>query len=144
MTGFKQSAAVTLELRFNTWDAVYIARPNTRENGFIPVLNTAEALQAIEQLKVAPRFAAVVVGYNYDERQVYDIGVEWFTRLSALGFERVVALRGSENFPIAGLPIVYDSAISSGHDTLPRGRPYAATPTAPRADVAHSPVAPVR
>ena len=58
----------------------------------------------------------VVVGSGFGDLQVRGTGVEWGKRLLALGYERVVVLRGTEEYPIAGLPIIYDSAISSGHD----------------------------
>jgi hypothetical protein len=143
-SGFKQSAAVNLELRFNTWDAVCITRPDTRQAGFIPLFTAAEVPEQIERLNPARGLAVVVVGYSYDQQQVQDIGTRWYQQLATLGFQRVVALRGSDQLPIAGLPIVYDSAISSGHD--PRGlpQPYAATPAAARADAAYSPVAAIR
>lgn len=142
--GFKQSAAVDLELRFYTWEAVCIAKPDTRENGFIPLFTGAEVSSEIERLNPARGLAVVVVGYSYDQRQVHDIGTRWYHQLATLGFQRVVGLRGSDQLPIAGLPIVYDSAISSGHD--PRGlpQPYTATPPATRADAAHSPIAAIR
>jgi hypothetical protein len=143
-SGFKHSAAVTLELRFNTWDAVCISRPDTRENGFIPLFTAAEVPQQIERLNPVRGLAVVVVGYSYDQHQAWNIGAQWYQQLATLGFQRVVALRGSDELSIGGLPILYDSAISSGHD--PRGfpPPYTATPPAARADAAHSPIAAIR
>jgi len=59
---------------------------------------------------------AVVVVSGFDDLQVRGTGVEWCKRLLAFGFERVAVLHGAEEYPIAGLPIIHDSAISSGHD----------------------------
>jgi hypothetical protein len=143
-TGFKQSAAVALELRFDTWAAVCITKPDTRENGFIPVLTGAETLQEIKRLNVPHGLAAVVVGYNYDEQQAFNIAAEWHKQLAELGFQRVVVLRGTDKRPIAGLPIVYDSAISSVNDTRGLLNPHAAASPTARADVAHPSIAAVR
>lgn len=143
-TGFKQSAAVALELRFDTWAAVCITKPDTRENGFLPVLTGAETLQEIKRLDVPHGLAAIVVGYNYDDKQVFDIATEWHKRLAELGFQRVVVLRGTDARPIAGLPIVYDSAISSVNDTRGLLHPHAAASPTTRADVAHPSIAAVR
>jgi hypothetical protein len=128
-SGFKQTAAVGLELRFYRWDSVCIAKPDTRENGFATLLDTTEVLQQIERLKPARDLAAVVVGYGYDDQQVRDIGAQWYQHLANSGFQRVVVLRGSDQLPTAGLPIIYDSAIAATVD--PRGpNPPQAAPTA--------------
>lgn len=142
---FKPVATVDLELRFNTWESVCITKPDTRENGFIPVLTGPETLQAIQHLEISRRFAAIVVGNSYDAAQARNIGAQWFQQLAVLGFERVIVLRGSDAFPIARLPIVYDSAISSGDDKKSRRRySHAPTSSAARTDAAHSSIVTVR
>lgn len=140
----KQAAAVDVELRFYRWDSVCIARPDTRENGFAQLYDATEVLAKIQSANVGRRVAAVVVGFSYDKQQTCDIGAEWHARLAPLGFQRVLVFRGSEQWPIAKLPIVYDSAISSGHDTRKYSDADAQTPSAPRADVAHPSIAAIR
>ncbi len=139
----RSAAAADVELRFFRWDSVCIAKPVTRANGFAEVLDAAEVIAQIERSTLGRGVAAVVVGFSYDEQQTRDIGAEWYRRLAPLGFQRVIVFRGTEQWPIAKLPIVYDSAISSVNDT--RGlRPNAATPSAPRADAAHPSIAAIR
>lgn len=142
--GSKQAAAVDVELRFYRWDSIYIAKPEVRENGFATVFETSEALTQLQQLNTGRAVAAVVVGLSYDTQQTRDIGAQWFAKLSPLGFQRVIVFRGSEHWPIAKLPIVYDSAISSGHDTRKFSDADAKTPSAPRADAAHPSIAAIQ
>jgi hypothetical protein len=142
-TSFKQ-AEVDLELHFYRWDSVCIAKPETRDNGFSILFAADEVSQQLNRMNIGRKLAAIVVGISYDEQQVRDIGRQWHERLAQQGFQRVVVLRGSDRWPIAKLPIVYDSAISFGHDTRDRSEQYAAAPTAARTDAAHSPGATIQ
>lgn len=108
--GFKEAAAVNLELRFYRWDSVCITKPDTRKDGFIPVLNAAEVSQEINQLNVPRDLATVVVGSCYYDWQAAEIATEWNKRLTAQGFRRVVVLRGGEGAKLNGLPIIADFA----------------------------------
>ncbi|MGC3960935.1 MAG: hypothetical protein QM813_24265 [Verrucomicrobiota bacterium] len=140
----KHAAAADVELRFYRWDSIYIAKPVVRENGFATVFDTSGALAHLQQLTTGRDVAAVVVGLNYDTQQTRDIGAQWFAKLAPLGFQRVIVFRGTEQWPIAKLPIVYDSAISSVNDTRGLSRPNAQAPSAPRADAAHPSIAAIR
>ena len=140
----RQAAAADVELRFSGWDSVCIAKPDSRENGFATMYNASEVPERLARLNAGRTLAAVVVGLTYDENQVRDIGADWFSRLAPLGYQRVIVFRGSDQWPIAKLPIVYDSAISSGNDTRRVRDTHATTPSAARTDVAHPSVAAIR
>ncbi len=141
-TGFNEAKNTSLELRFYTWDSISIAKPDTRENGFMPVYQLSELPEQLARLNVPRELAVVVVVNNYDEKQAAGIGAKFKDHLSAQGFKRVVALRGGDQKPIAGLPIAFDSAKSSGHGQP--GFTYAPTPSAAGADAANTSVASVR
>ena len=110
-TGFKEAKATDLEIRFNTWDSITITKPDTREGGFLPVLQLSELCDEIAKRGIGRELAVVVVVNNYDESQAASIGAKMKGHLAAHGFKRVVALRGSDVVPIAGLPVAFDSAI---------------------------------
>ena len=110
-TGFKEAKATDLEIRFNTWDSITITKPDTREGGFLPVLQLSELGDEIAKRVISRELAVVVVVNNYDESQAASIGAKMKGHLAAHGFKRVVALRGSDVVPIAGLPVAFDSAI---------------------------------
>ena len=110
-TGFKEAKATDLEIRFNTWDSITITKPDTREGGFLPVLQLSELGDEIAKRVISHELAVVVVVNNYDESQAASIGAKMKGHLAAHGFKRVVALRGSDVVPIAGLPVAFDSAI---------------------------------
>ena len=131
ITGFKEAAAVSLELRFYRWDSVCIAKPDTRESGFIPVFNAAEAVHEIKQRNVPRELAVVVVGTGYTETQSAQIAAEWNKRLGAEGFRRVVVLRGNDGMKISGMPIIADFASISRDDKVSLVRTVAANPAMP-------------
>lgn len=110
-SGFKEAKATDLEIRFNTWDSITISKPDTREAGFIPVLQLSELGDEIAKLGIGRELAVVVVVRNYDDAQAASIGAKMKGHLAAHGFKRVVAVRGNEVVPIAGLPVAFDSAI---------------------------------
>ena len=140
-TGFSEAKHTDLELRFYTWDSISIAKPDTREDGFMPVYQLSELPERLARLNVSRELAVVVVVNNYDEKQAAGIGVKFKGHLVAQGFKRVVALRGDDHMPIAGLPIAFDSAISSGHGQP--GFTHAPTPSAFGADAENTSVASV-
>ena len=110
-TGFKEAKATDLEIRFNTWDSITISKPDTREAGFLPVFQLSELGDEIAKRGIGRELAVVVVVRNYDDAQAAAIGAKMKGHLAAHGFKRVVALRGSDVVPIAGLPVAFDSAI---------------------------------
>jgi hypothetical protein len=139
---FKESAAVDVELRFFRWDSIYMTKPDTRENGFLPLLNTAQISTEINRRNLRRNVAAVVVGYSYDEAQTAAIVDQWRKFLASQNFKRVVLLRAGGGKTIDGLPVIQDLAINSG-DATPGFNPatLATLPTATGADVANPPIA---
>lgn len=117
ITGFKESSAVSLELRFYRWDSICMMKPDTRNNGFSPVFNVGEVTQEINQRKVARDLAVVVVGTGYNDTQSAKIAAEWHKRLDAQGFRRVVILRGNDGMKLSGLPIIADFASVTPNDS---------------------------
>lgn len=115
---FKEASAVNLELRFYRWDSICITKPDTRESGFVPVLNVAEVIEEIRQRNLSRDLAVVVVGTGYNETQSAQIAAEWNKRLGEQGFRRVVILRGNDGMKIGGLPIIADFASITQDDTL--------------------------
>jgi len=137
---FHESESVNLELRFYRWDSIYMMKPDTRQNGFLPLMNTSQVAQEIRQRKVGHNLAVVIVGYTYDEGQARTIAGQWQQFLLAQGFRRVVALRAGEGTRIDGLPIIADSGMSAPHDWYGNNNSSPAFPSAAGTDVANSPV----
>jgi len=129
--GFKDAAAVNLELRFYRWDSVCITKPDTRKGGFIPVLDVAEVIHEISRLKVSRDLATVVIGSCYHDWQAAEIAAEWNKRLTAQGFRRVVALRGGERAKLNGLPIIADFVFSTRDERVRIARSEAASALIP-------------
>ena len=131
ITGFKETASVSLELRFYRWDSICMMKPDTKENGFSPVLNVDEVTQEITQRNVPRDLAVVVVGTGYNEMQSGKIAAEWHKRLGAQGFRRVVVLRGNDGMKTSGLPIIAEFANLTSADILLPARTLTASAAVP-------------
>ena len=139
---FNESAAVNVELRFFRWDSIYMTRPDTRENGFLPLMNATQVATEIRKRNLKRNLAVVVVGYSYDEPQTAAIAEQWQKYLAAQNFKRVVVLRAGGGNSIDGLPIIRDLAINPGD--APKAFDPAKLATLPAAigtDAANPPIA---
>ena len=139
---FNESAAVNVELRFFRWDSIYMTRPDTRENGFLPLMNATQVATEIRRRNLKRNLAAVVVGYSYDDAQTAAIAEQWQKYLAAQNFKRVVVLRAGGGNSIDGLPIIRDLAINPGD--APKAFDPAKLATLPAAigtDAANPPIA---
>ena len=139
---FNESAAVNVELRFFRWDSIYMTRPDTRENGFLPLMNASQVAAEIRRRNLKRDLVAVVVGYSYDETQTSAIAEQWQKYLAAQNFKRVVVLRAGGGNSIDGLPILRDLAINPGD--APKAFDPAKLATLPAAigtDAANPPIA---
>lgn len=139
---FNESAAVNVELRFFRWDSIYMTKPDTRENGFLPLLNAPQVVAEIRKRILQRNVAVVVMGYSYDEAQTAAIGEQWKKFLAAQNFKRVVLLRAGGGKAIDGLPIIQDLAINAGDAPKAFDPATLATlPPSPGADAANPPLA---
>ncbi len=135
---FHEEKSTNVILHFYGWEAIQMTRPDTRQDGFLPLLSRAQIERELKH-RVLPRDLAVVVfGYTYSDSEVAPLANEWKQLLGAQGFHRVVFLRAGRSYRIDGLPIIEDSAISSAHDKSGRAATYAALPPAAGADAPDS------
>ena len=111
---FHEDAAANVVLHFGRWDSVSMIRPDTRENGFLPLFNREDVARRLGRSDVRHDLAVVLVGYTYAPQQVDDLFREWKSFLNERGFRRVVILRAGMDYKIDGLPILRDSAIAGG------------------------------
>lgn len=136
---FHDDETVSLVLHFYRWDSIYMTRPDTRQAGFLPVLNRDQIARELRHRAMRRHTAVVVVGFVHSDMQLTNLAQDWKKLLSEQGFRRVVLLRGGGGKRIDGLPVIEDSAISSGHDTETRVARIAALAPATGAHAAHSP-----
>jgi hypothetical protein len=111
---FHDGAAANVVVHFSRWDSIFMLRPDTREDGFLPLLNRDDVAHRIDQAGIGRDLAVVILGYTYTGEQVAELFREWNALLGQHGFRRVVVLRVGRKDEIDGLPVLCDSAITGG------------------------------
>jgi hypothetical protein len=117
---FHEENSANLILHFYGWDSIYMTRPDTRQDGFLPLLSRAEVERELKQRVLVRDLAVVVIGNTYPALETAQIADEWKQILAAQGFHRVVFLRAGEGDGLDGLSIIEDYTISSAPE--PQGR----------------------
>jgi len=136
---FHDGAAANVVVRFYSWDLIHMTRPDTRENGFLPLLNREGVAHELGRPDVGRDLAVVVMGYLYSIDQEAQLFQDWKALLGERGFRRVVLVRAGHRDEIDGLIIVRDSAIAAANDEQRTvAATFAALPAAAGADVADS------
>lgn len=144
---FHEDATTDMVLRFYRWDSIYMTKPESRENGFLPVLSKDDIPREVQRRNIGRNLAVVIVGFTYAIDPQSALVRDWKALLGGQGFRRVVFLRASSGNKgrIDGLPILLDSVIAASHDTQGQFAPaIAAVPPATGADAANSPGRSVR
>lgn len=118
---FYEEKSANVILEFYGWEAIYMTRPDTRQDGYLPLLSRAQVEHELGNRVMPHDLAVVVIGNTYSATQVPQLAGEWKQLLGERGFRRVVFLRAGTGKRINGLPIIEDSIISSADD--PHGRP---------------------
>ncbi|HMP83327.1 MAG TPA: hypothetical protein PKA41_11555 [Verrucomicrobiota bacterium] len=105
---FKEAETVNVAIRFLQWDNICIVQPEYRENGFMRFVPAEGLDKAFDELDVRRDTAVVLMGWNYDPRDIAANAVKWKDILSDQGFRRVLCLRDYETGKLNGLPVLYD------------------------------------
>ena len=110
---------------------IFVTKPDTRENGFLPLLTRSDVSKALERPDIGRDLGVVVVGQMGaadTQRVLID---SWQSYLKERGFRRVVCLLHGANDKIDGLPILRDSANTTSADETARVTTVAVVPSAP-------------
>ena len=105
---FTDEASVNIVFRFYQWDNVYIIKPDYRTDGYLNFLTVDNLETAMTELHVPRDTAVVLMGWNYDARDVAANVEKWKTILASYGFRRVVCLRDRDRDKLNGLSVIND------------------------------------
>jgi hypothetical protein len=135
---FHEGADADVVVRFYSWKAIQVLRPDIREDGFLPLLDRNTVGEKFDRPGLGRNLAVVVVGYMFTKAEEADLVGYWNTLLRERGFRRVVLVRAGFKNEIDGLPIVHDSAMSAAHEPpVPSAAPVARFASAAGADAPH-------
>ncbi|MDB6123433.1 MAG: hypothetical protein JWQ71_2426 [Pedosphaera sp.] len=109
---FHEGAAANVVMHFYQWNSIYVTRPDTRENKFLPLLDRESVAQVLARPDVGHDVAVIVVSHFYTADQELELAHDWESFLGNKGFRRVVLLRaGSSKIDnVDGLIVMHDSA----------------------------------
>jgi len=134
---FREASSADLVLRFYSWNSIQMTRPDTRESGFLPLMNREGVQHQLGRPDLEFDLAVVVVGFMFSMAQESALFQDWNMLLRERGFRRVVLVRAGFKDEIDGLPVLYDSAMAATHDDQIRlAATVAAVPATARANVA--------
>lgn len=105
---FKDAKSVNVAIRFYQWNSLCIIQPEYRDDGFLRFVKPDGLAIAFDNLHVQRDTAVVLMGWNYDPRDIAKFFEEWKTILAGHGFRRVVCLRDNDSTKFNGLPILHD------------------------------------
>lgn len=136
---FHDEATTDVVVRFYSWNSIQIVQPDIREGGFLPVLDRESVTRKLDETRIEPDLAVVVLGHMLSNAQQAEVIRSWNTIFAERGFRRVVLVREGFKNSIDGLLILHDSAMGAAHD---EPRKFAATvaalPATAGANVAYS------
>lgn len=135
---FHEEKAADVVLHFYQWDSIYLLKPDSRQDGFLPLLNREGIAREVNRQGVGRNLAVVMVGFLHNTDPNGPVVREWETLLAELGFRRVVILRAGakKGNGIDGLPILHDLVIAQAHE--PQGQAVATLATVPAPVGAHA------
>jgi len=137
---FHDGAAANVVVRFYSWDLIHMTRPDTRENGFLPLLDRKSVARELCRPDVERDLAVVVLGNLYSLDQETQLFEDWKALLGERGFRRLVLVHAGYRYEIDGLIIVRDSVIAAADEQQRKAAAtFAALPSAAGANVADSP-----
>jgi hypothetical protein len=93
---------------FSSWDLITISKPDTRENGFLPLYRFAEAQKVLARPDFPHRLAAVICGALRSDSQEANLRKKWADLFTELGYQRVVFLEAGSRGQVNGLAVIED------------------------------------
>jgi hypothetical protein len=102
---FGEQEQANLIVRYYTDSTSYVLKPAKKEGPFLAVLNKNAVLDVAKQQP--DRQLAVVVLIHYGaESEAEAVKHDWKSRLTGLGYQRIVFLRARNGMRVNGLPVL--------------------------------------
>ncbi len=102
---FRDGKQATVVLDFNSWDYIFMTRPDYREDGFAQIIGKNDLSNVFEQCHVLRDFVVVTIGWQYKPQELAVMIKEWKTILKADGFQRVAFVHGDAQYLKRGILI---------------------------------------
>ena len=128
---FHEGTSANLVVIYYGEENIFVTKPDTRDHGFLPLMNRAGLLATLERPDIGHDLGVVVVGQMGSVETQRSLVDGWQSYLKERGFRRVVCLLAGPDDKIDGLPILRDSANTTAADEIFHDSNIAAVPSAP-------------
>ena len=103
---FHEEEKAEVVLRFAGWSSIRMLKPDTTEDGFMPVFNFEDAQRALAKPSIGRGLVVVVCGFGYNPEDEAVQQRKWSTVLGELGYQRVTFVRLGRGRRINGWAIL--------------------------------------
>jgi hypothetical protein len=114
---FHDQSACDAIVRFSSWDLITINKPETRENGFLPLYRLPDAEGVLARPDYPHGLAAVVCGAFLSVSQEAELQRKWAAIFASFGYNRVVFLRAGSQNQVNGLAVIRDLPLAAAQYT---------------------------
>jgi len=102
---FSEEEKANLIVRYYSESTSYVLKPAMTEGPFLSILNQ-DAVLAVAKQQPGRQLAVVVLIHYHAESEAELVKHNWTTKLTQLGYQRVVFLHGRNGMQVKGLPIL--------------------------------------
>ena len=102
---FSEQEQADLIVRYYSEDTSYVLKPSKMDGPFLSILNRDAVLDVAKQQPGRRLAVVILIRYN-DESEAEKVKSTWTTKLTQVGYQRVVFLRGRNGMRVKGLPIM--------------------------------------
>jgi hypothetical protein len=105
---FSEQDRADLIVRYYSEDTSYVVKPAQTEGQFLSIFKQDAVLDVAKQQPGRKLAVVILIRYN-TESEAEAVKRNWVTKLTQVGYQRVVFLRGMSGHRINGLPILASS-----------------------------------
>jgi hypothetical protein len=111
---FHESKSADLVVIYYAEKSIFITKPDTRENGFLPLLSRENVSEYLGRPEIGRDLGVVIIGQMTSVAEQATLMDNWQVELTQRGFHRIVCLRaGASDERIDGLPVLRDSVVTT-------------------------------
>lgn len=102
---FNEQEKANLIVRYYSDDISYLLKPEQTDGRFLSILNK-DAVVEVAKAQSGRELAVVILIHYPAESEAAKVKVQWTSRLTGLGYQRVVFLHGLNSMQVNGLPVL--------------------------------------
>jgi len=102
---FSEQDRADLIVRYYTDDTSYVLKPQKKDGPFLAILNKDAVLDVAREQPSRELAVVVLIHYGLDS-QMEAVKRDWVSRLTEVGYQRVIFLSAMGNMKVNGLPVL--------------------------------------